>query len=528
MRLVALIVALLLVVLTPERVQAHASLVDSTPVDGALLKAAPATVELVFNEPVEALSLLLVSPQGDTVQLDGGRAATDKLRLSVPPGLGQGSHLLSWRVVSADGHPVGGSILFSIGKASGGDGAALQAAASQITAANPGALVLARWLMLTGLVVGVAGTLYLLGGANQTAARRVVEVALAVGLIAAVATVGLEGLEAHGLTLGSFWRPLTWRTGWRVRQAVTAELVIGAILVAAVAGRLAYRQAGIWLAVLAAVVGAAGLMASGHAVTAPPSWVVQPALALHLGSVMLWAGALVTLAFAALRPNGALDGLRAFSDRAPLVFGMLIATGLVLALVQAGTIAALVGTAYGQLLLAKVMLVTLVAGIAAYNRYRLTQPALAGDGRARQRLGRAIAAEAMIAIVILGIVATWRVTPPPRALAQMREPRFQIHMHGTEAMASVIIQPARAGPVRIVIEPKTPDLAPLAVKEVALSLTGETPGMEPLRRAARQTGNTWEIDGLTIPSAGRWRVRVELLIDDFERTGLDAVIVVRE
>lgn len=39
--------------------------------------------------------------------------------------------------------------------------------------------------------------------------------------------------------------------------------------------------------------------------------------------------------------------------------------------------------------------------------------------------------------------------------------------------------------------------------------------------------NVWEVDGVTIPSPGVWRIRIDLLVDDFERARLDAVIALQ-
>jgi CopC domain len=38
--------------------------------------------------------------------------------VDLPGGLSRGTHLVSWRVVSADGHPVGGALTFSVGEPS--------------------------------------------------------------------------------------------------------------------------------------------------------------------------------------------------------------------------------------------------------------------------------------------------------------------------------------------------------------------------------------------------------------------------
>lgn len=97
---------------------AHASLIGSDPRDGAVVMAAPGRVTLTFNEPVSALLLRVIVPDGQSRDLAGVAVDGNVLQVSLPPGLGRGTHLLSWRVVSADGHPVGGSLVFSIGEPS--------------------------------------------------------------------------------------------------------------------------------------------------------------------------------------------------------------------------------------------------------------------------------------------------------------------------------------------------------------------------------------------------------------------------
>jgi copper transport protein len=47
-------------------------------------------------------------------------------------------------------------------------------------------------------------------------------------------------------------------------------------------------------------------------------------------------------------------------------------------------------------------------------------------------------------------------------------------------------------------------------------------GIEPVRRAAvREDDARWRLDDLPIQLAGRWRLRVELLISDFEKVVLE-------
>jgi copper transport protein len=58
---------------------------------------------------------------------------------------------------------------------------------------------------------------------------------------------------------------------------------------------------------------------------------------------------------------------------------------------------------------------------------------------------------------------------------------------------------------------------PVAAKEVILVVWNPSAGIEPIRRgAALEGGSRWRIAGLHIPIAGVWRMRVDILISDFE------------
>ena len=89
-------------------------------------------------------------------------------------------------------------------------------------------------------------------------------------------------------------------------------------------------------------------------------------------------------------------------------------------------------------------------------------------------------------------------------------------------MADVRFEPARAGSRTVTVAVWDGSFAPLPAKEVTLVLVRPDAGIEPLRAAATYVADSsWRIEGLTIPMAGRWRVRVEILIDDFEKLSID-------
>ena len=120
-RVVAALIAaavVLAVLLQAPAAFAHAALVKAEPADGAVVVTAPSVLRLMFNEPVSPLAIRLFGPDGGTVSLGEVTAANSAIAIQVPA-LQNGTHVLSWRVISADGHPVGGSVVFSIGAPSG-------------------------------------------------------------------------------------------------------------------------------------------------------------------------------------------------------------------------------------------------------------------------------------------------------------------------------------------------------------------------------------------------------------------------
>jgi len=63
---------------------------------------------------------------------------------------------------------------------------------------------------------------------------------------------------------------------------------------------------------------------------------------------------------------------------------------------------------------------------------------------------------------------------------------------------------------------------PLLAKEVTLVLAKPEAGIEPLRLPATHVESTiWRIDRVHLPMLGDWRVRVEILVNDFEKIPLE-------
>jgi copper transport protein len=130
-------------------------------------------------------------------------------------------------------------------------------------------------------------------------------------------------------------------------------------------------------------------------------------------------------------------------------------------------------------------------------------------------------------------VATWRFTPPPRALVPVPQPAplaapAVALLHGERRMAQVTLTPGQVGSVRATIAVMGPDHAPADAKEVTVSMALPSLGVEPLERRATQAGTgQWVVENLPVPLPGRWQVRVDVLVSDFEKTTLEGQVEVR-
>lgn len=500
---------------------AHAALVSASPSDGAVVATAPAELTLSFSEPVSPLVLKLIGPDGAS-QTPWRYALKDKTLVVTPPsGLGNGTHLLSWRVVSEDGHPVGGAVVFSIGAPS----APAPMPAPTFDPVVRAGLWLGKVGLYLGLFLGVGGAAFVAWVAPlQAGARNFSAVLIALGLIAVPLALAVQGLDALGATPASIVELQVWRAAAGSSFGMTAliatvslALGLGSLVIRATAGRV--------LAATALLGVGAALTASGHASAASPQALMRPAVFLHTAGIALWAGALLPL-MVALRHSDTATALARFSKRIPFIVGIILASGAVLAIVQVETPSALVATTYGRVLLVKLALIATLFALAAWNRFRLTARAGSGNIGAARQIRRIVAAEIVLMLLVFGTAALWRFTPPPRALAASQP--ASVHIHTLEAMADITVTPGRVGPVAIAISLLNGEFGPLPAKALSVALSNPTAGIESIERPAqRGPDGVWRIEGLDLPVPGRWTVELEVLVSDFEMLRLSETLETR-
>jgi copper transport protein len=395
----------------------HTLLVESVPADRAQLEAAPAQIVLRFNEPVRLVSLRVVDALGlDHARGERASAKNGTLRLALPELLGPGTYTTSYRVISADAHPVAGKVMFAVGEPL--DAAAATAAPAVAAGPVRTATIANRAVHLMSMALSVGGAFYLVlvtPGGRLRRGRGWFSAGGVLALATALLAVGLQGVLIADSGLDALATLEPWRVGLDSTRGVAAG-VATAGLIMLFAGLWSCGEAAsqvcLWLAVM---LGCASFVLSGHAASTEPAWLAIPSWIIHTAVALFWLGSLLPLWWTLRQGSGGRAEVQRFSALAAFAVPMALMAGAAMALMQLGDPAALFQPGYGKLLQAKILLATLLVGLAAYNRIALL-PRLAPGAKAAFHLRLTISAELVLGMVILAVAATLSQQVPPRSL----------------------------------------------------------------------------------------------------------------
>ena len=533
--LVSLVAAFVLALAPPA--SAHANLIGTDPAEGAVLTTAPEQVVLTFDEGVRGVpdGIQVFDSQGGPVDASPTVQGT-ALTVALAEPLGEGTTVIVWRVVSEDGHPISGSLTFSVGAPTSDFTPPVTEASG--TPDVPRMLTLARWVgylslfLASGLVAFVALFLPAEQGADAVR-RRVGRILRWPALVVVVSWLSMVPLTAtylvdggwDALVGGDAWAALPW-SEYAVPLAVVGWTVLAVVLLGR-GGLTPPRRLG---SVGAAAIAAAAPALTGHTRAASPELLVVGADALHLLSGSVWLGGLAGLALTlpALAGQGALaaETLARFSTAAAGVLAALVATGSVLAWRILGSWGALVDTTYGRLLLVKVFIVVVAMAIAAWNRWsllpRLQQAAKAGgQGRVTRTrpVVRASAVEgvALVAVLLVTGFLVDKSPEPEPAVAAAGEQETEADA-GTTTLGDIEVRadltPLTRGPNTVTLRLTTPDGEPTeGVAPPVVRLTSDRVDLGEVPLTPVSVGlYTTEI---VLPSAGEWRMQVSLRVSEF-------------
>ncbi|MER6388526.1 copper resistance protein CopC [Streptomyces sp. NPDC001523] len=392
--LVAAVLALILGGAGPA--SAHAGLSGSDPADGAVLKAAPKQVTLTFTESVSLSddAVRVLSPDNERANPRPAQPVDGKgntARVELPGKLIEGTYTVAWRVVSADGHPISGAFVFSIGKPS--ETAAVVVTGSPDDTAAGRLYGFFRYVAYSGLALLVGAVSFVLvclpGAGAVGAVRRLLVTGWAALVVSGVALLLLRGpYEAAGSLTSVFdpsglGRTVTGKPGIAL-IARLGLLAVGVLLLKRFSGRPDRQDEdsrqpqdfGTGVRVIGAVF-ALGLAltwaAAEHASAGLQVPLAIPVAVLHLLAMGVWLGGLITLLIVLRRRSpDALDvpasAIGRFSTLAFAAVSTLVGTGVYQSWRQVGSWEALSTTSYGKTLIVKIAAVILVLWVASFSR----------------------------------------------------------------------------------------------------------------------------------------------------------------
>ncbi|HYH88490.1 MAG TPA: CopD family protein [Solirubrobacteraceae bacterium] len=539
--------------LAPASASAHATLQASSPERGQRLSAPPEEVMLRFDEPVEASfgALRVFDERGREVQQGepfrpGGRSTQVAVRLR--PGLGRGGFTATYRVISADSHPVSGGFVFTVGDASapaktvdellqGGDAGPVTATALAVVRAVQyaaiaialGALVFLLWAWAPLRIGDAAGAAFARG------LRRLLVVASAAGLLSALAGLVLQGATAGGTSV------------WVALDAAVIDAV------------LSTRFGGVWgagaLAWLAALIGALAvppgaallppLLAlallpalGGHAGVQPPVWLNASANVVHVLAVSAWLGGIAVLvlvlrgATRELEPAERTRALAAtvgrFSTLAGGAIALVLATGVVQAVIGMSAFGELLDTPYGRAVLIKLALLLAIIGFGWLNRARLL-PRLRSattPGAAGVLLRRTLRVELALAAVVLGTTGALAGYQPSNTVAAGP---FATDVRLGPGRLEVTVQPARVGAneMHLYLFARSDGRQYDATKELTVHASLPGKRVAPIELSPRKAGpGHYVVSGAAFAIAGDWKVEVAARVSEFDehRTSFEVPI----
>jgi copper transport protein len=509
---------LLLALLLPNGAAwAHAALLVSSPAADSSLPQSPATIDITFNEPIQLLALKLMDSSGSDVTPATRPAVREgQVSWALPTALPKGRYLVSWRVGSLDGHIVSGSFGFAIGEA------ALPSAATPSPTIDdwywPGYALHALARILALLAAGGVLFRLLLRPVDQlipilrSQERRLA----AAGFIAQLLLIGAHGAMRAGLPLAGLFAPAAWRAAYAAPSAWPDGLALVGFLIVILANRkgaLASVVQG-----LGAMLALASFAGSGHVLAILPPLQGQTLMLLHGLTAALWIGAFAPLRRAFARDAGPMTVslFDRFQRLGFVAVAAVVASGATMAWLLLPRWSNLWDSRYGLTLSAKLLAVLIMLAIAAINRFWLTPRALAGDAGMKQRLLLVLRLDLLVALIAVLLAVGLSLGPPPTASRV-------IEFADAQYVITVTLSPGHAGDNVAEIRIAMPDGMTIDPKAVEIRVESPGAGVEPsTHQAAQIAPGLYRVPALPLWAAGDWKVRVNLMIDDFTMVTRDA------
>jgi copper transport protein len=570
----ALAVALTIVVTAlAGTASAHAVLLSENPRANSTVREAPEQLELTFDENVEVSfgSIAVFNQHADRVDTGAPHhvdepAHTIAVRL---PHLDVGAYVVTWRVVSADSHPVHGAFTFTVGNSSEDTNklaARLEAHGGGSTTVGV-LFAIARGALFAGIALLLGAVTFAVAirpkGHRRSRADRLVWAGWLLLGVSTLVGLLLQGPYAGALPLSKAFDGSVVHSVLETRYGRLAEIRLALVLAALPllwVVRKTWRTAPWWWA-LAAPLGlgiAATPGLAGHAFTGTFTPLAIPADTLHVAAMGIWLGGLAALMLVVIDGDpDAPRSARRFSPVALTSVVVIVVTGVFASWRQVGfSRDAFTHTTYGRMLIIKIAVFVVLVALAGWSRRIAhargpvtpssmtvtTQPSssVAPTNTEVRRLRWSVGGELVFGIAVLTITALLVNAQPARSALSLP---FSTEFREPTMLVDLIVDPAKAGPADVHVYVLTPSggnlFTPDVTAEMSLPSKGIAPIPIPMKRAgpnhflsckgppAQVASTVTCSDRFAIPFPGTWHIVIRALRDQFNEVVVGTDVDIR-
>jgi copper transport protein len=519
---------------------AHAILLSTTPANDSLLSHSPRSVSLRFNEAVESAFGSIRVYNGNAVRVDDGhvqRPNPQSVRIGIEGTLPRGTYTVTWRVISADSHPVSGAFVFHVLEA----GPNPTGIADQVLGGGTPRSVnvlftvtrffnFALILLVAGGAIALVSSLRSVDPALRKRLLTLLGVWAALLVLVALAGIVLEAADAGGFGFG---QALRWDSISSVLETRFGRVWLAEAAVAAVVAVWAFLGVDEQLVAVGAIPLLAAPSLSGHAS-------VQGGLTLiadvtHVAAAAVWTGGLAMVVVALVgagadRWDLASRAVPRFSTLAVASVAVLIVAGTVNAYEEVGAWSGLWETKYGALLLTKIALVLPLLALGAYNN-RFAVPRLREQSATpveRRRFLRMAGAELAIVVAVVAVTSVLVAEPPAKASVVRKGPYAAAVPFGN-LEANVVVDPATAGNNAIHLYLTDRFGRVRNVDELAVYAVLPSKRIGPLRYEAQLLApGHYSVERAQLPLPGDWQLDFEGRRGQFESLSTSLSVPIRK
>lgn len=525
-RVVMGVVAITAIVMPVDQIRAHAQLDRTSPVASSVVPNSPSEILLDFSEPVDIAlgSIRLFDRSNQEIPLGDLRHQVGDKSIIVAdvPQLASGPYAVVWKATSTDGHVLNGAFSFEVGNQSSGEAAQLlEAVITTIDTSSPLEpwINVLRYLSFLSIVV-LIGVVVLTAASELLNEQRLMAL-LSISLATLfVSTIGHFLLHGPYLVGGSWSdigdldvlaKVIDTRVGLALLLRI-ALLVLATVLALGIPRR--WNESPLWTntAMLISIGLVLSFGLAGHPSTASPAALAVVVDGLHLWSLSVWIGGIITLALAwkvLVRVDAQVHDIHVvnrFSRLATVAMPATAISGFVSAVIITGGITSMFENRYGRILLLKIAVVAVIVVIGALARRVLIKTGAFA-------IRRAILLEAVLALAVFALSVGLVVTPPD-GIDTSATSVHSATLVQDDVVVDMTISPTRVGPaeVHVILSPPQGSLDPM--QNVALSLTSMSDSDNVVIVDMIEVGpNHWS-GFVEIPSGGQWQATADVTRND--------------